>query len=412
MKKVSLQQPGQKIKTRCSSLPELFTCRNSIVNPDRLQEVEVSQGAAGLGTEIHAVIQKTIETGVVDFRKIERLYGPEDVERAKALFATGLATVEDVSKQMKNMQFETEVSFESDRFSVTGHVDVLDLSSDRAYVVDFKTGRVHQDHTHQMVGYAVGAWTKVGRPNNYTVKVAYVYLESGEATAFELTAEDMRDWLTDLDLLPERYVVSNRCAYCKLNNTCPAFRDYLKGSMELLTETSGVRTHIRKLSDDTRAKLAAAVKMARQATDRIREYIKAEAMERGPIDNGDGTEYIIKNRKHHILLTSKALPILAKYLTPKDIMNATTLRLNEVLTAATRRTLGPMRMVVRAELTDRLTKAGAIVTSESAYLETAAIERKDKWQSVKKKLRNNPLSHKGTIQSRSKRSKHRRTSTK
>jgi hypothetical protein len=410
VKKVSLQQPAQKIETRCSSLPELFTCRNSIVNPDGLQEVEVLQGAAGLGTEIHAVIQKTIETGVVDFRKIERMYGPEDVERAKALFATGLATVEDASKQMKNMQFEIEVSFESDRFVVTGHVDILDADSDRAYVVDFKTGRVHQDHTHQMVGYAVGAWNKMGRPDKYTVKVAYVYLESGEATTFELSADDMRDWLKELDSLPERYVVSNRCVYCKLNNTCPAFRDYLKGSMELLTSTSGISNpRIRKLPDSARAKLAAAVKMARTATDRIREYIKAEAIERGPIANGDGTEYIIKNRKHHILLTSKALPILAKYLTPKDIMNATTLRLNEVLTAATRRTLGPMRKVIRTELMDRLTKAGAIVTSESAYLETAAIERKDKWQSVKKKLKNNPLNHKGTIRSKSKPSKRHRS---
>lgn len=396
-KKLPLNVLPRKIQTRCSSLPLLFSCKFGVTNPDKLTEVEIERPAAALGTDIHAAIQKAAETGEINFNKIERMYKGEDVERAKELFTNGMAVVQEAAKSMKNMQFEVEVGFESERYAVSGHVDILDADSSRAFVVDFKTGRVHQDHTHQMVGYAVGAWSKVGRPDAYEVHVAYVYLDGGEVTRFTITADDMKEWLKELDSLPDRYTVSNRCVYCKINNTCPAFRDYLKGSMELLTGLTKLpAVHVRKLALPQRAKLAAAVKMAKTAAERVRDYVKEDAIRGGDIDNGDGTSYTIKRRKYRMLLTSKALPILAKYVTAKDVMNATKLSLNDLIAAATRRVLGPMRKTIAAELTKRLEDAGAIVVSEAAYLETIANKSENKWQTKKKSNMKSPLPPKAT----------------
>jgi hypothetical protein len=411
MKKIELKTLPSKIKTRCSSLPSIFKCKPSVVNPDRLVEVEVYQSAAELGTAIHAAIQKAVETGDVDFRKIERTFEDEDIERAKLLFGNGMAVVADVTRHMPNMQFEVEVAFDTDLFSVTGHIDILDVSATRAYVVDFKTGRLHQDHTHQMIGYAVGAWTKMGRPDKYEVHIAYVYLDSNTVTKFTVTAEDMREWIKELDSLPDRYVVSGHCNYCKLNNSCPTYRSYLSGAMTLLTSVAKLPTvDIRKLAPEQRQKLTLSLKAAQVAAERIREHIKEDTIRRGDIDKGDGTTYTIKTRTYRTLLTAKALPIIGSYLSAKEIVKVTTLRLNAVIQAIQGRQIGPMRKVIGDEVMARLEKAGAIVASESKYLESVANEKDNKWQRNKSKspLKKNsppPAAVKGSTSRPSKRRK-------
>jgi hypothetical protein len=368
---VKLGVVGRKFRTRCSSLPLLFSCPNAVRNPDGLTPVRVENGAEHLGTDIHAAIQHTIETGEIDLRKIERRYGAEDVERAKMLFANGLKVAEEAKRDMKNPQFEQEVSFETENFSVSGRVDLLDLGPSRAHVVDFKTGRTRDDHYHQMLGYAVGAWSRMGRPADYCVRIAYVYLETNEVTSYDVTAGDMAGWIRELDSLPAQYTVNRRCVYCPLNNTCPCFRDYLKGSLTLLLEVSRLpEIRIRRLDDAARAKLATAMKMGKTAIERIREHIKEEALRNGPIPLGNGDVFTIRTREFRVLLTAKALPVIARYVTAKDIANATKLSLNDLLTAAARRQKGPMRKVIREECLKALEKAGAVVTNETPFLET------------------------------------------
>lgn len=374
--KKSLKVIGSKIVTRCSELPRLFSCRNSITNPDRLTPVRVENGAEHLGTDIHAAIQHCVETGEVDLRMIDAKYNEQDRERAKELFINGLRVVEEAKRDMKNPQFEVEVSFESEKFVVPGHVDVLDLQGDCAFVVDFKTGRTRDDHYHQMVGYAVGAWTKVGRPERFTVHIAYVYLESGEVTSFSLTTADLRKWLHELDTLPEQYAVNRRCIYCPFNNTCPCFRDYLAGSLSLLLEVSKLPTvNIRKLSLAQRAKLATSMKMVDTAHKRIREFIKDDCIKHGEIETGDGNKFVIRHREYKTLLTSRTLPVIAKYVSAKDIANATRLSLPDLVTAAARRVKGPMRKLIREEMVAKLKQAGAIVATDTPYLETS-VEKK------------------------------------
>lgn len=399
---VKLNVVGKKFKTRCSSLPLLFSCTNAIHNPDKLVRAEVEFSAAGLGTDIHLAIQKTIETGTMDLRKIEAKYPENDVERAKMLYFNGLKIVDEARSDMKNPQFEQEISFESEHYSVTGHVDLLDLSSSTAYVVDFKTGRTRDDHYHQMAGYAVGAWTKVGRPARFIVRVAYVYLESMEVTNLEFTADDMGEWLRELDGLFERYTVGRRCVYCPLQNSCPAFRDYLRGSLTLLLEVSKLPTvNIRRLTEDARKKLALSLKMAQFAVQRIRDFIKEDAMKNGEIKTGDGNKYVIRTRENRVLLTSKALPVIAKYVTPRDIANATKLRLTDIISAAARRVKGPMRKVIRDELNKNLEKAGAIITTESAYLETVVDKpEKQKCQPKTTKPRSGTVAHRRSRKSK------------
>lgn len=382
-RKISLKV-AKKREARCSSLPLLFDCTNALTNPDRLTPVRVVNGFEELGTLLHAAIQHAVTTGDIDMRQIEVRY-PEEMERAHILFNNGLKIVEEAKRDMKNPQFEVEIEFETANWHVTGHIDVLDSGPDRSFIIDFKTGRTRDDHYHQMMGYAVGAWTKVGRPGVYTVHIAYVYLESNEVTAFSVTAADMLEWIGKLDTLPELYAVNRRCVYCPLHDTCPAFRNYVKGSMGFLMDTKEAPGTIKKLDKAGRARLATALKMATDSVERIRTHIKEEAIKSGKdMDLGNGDKFMIVTQKRRFLQTAKALPILGKYVTAKDIAKASSLTLGALLTAAGSRAKGPMRAVIRKELEKKLEAAGAIVTTEQQQLRTVFAGDK-KWPTKKSK---------------------------
>jgi hypothetical protein len=174
-----------------------------------------------------------------------------------------------------------------------------------------------------------------------------------------------------LDGLGERYTVNRRCVYCPLNNTCPAFRDYLKGSMGLLLDTAKIEGFkYRNLPAPDRAKLHLVLKMADTAVKRVRDHIKEDAIAHGDIPTGNGNKYTIRERPYRTLLTSRALPVIAKYVTGKDILNATKLSLRDLEFSAAKRVKGPMKGVIREEMTKRLDAAGAIVVSSFAFLET------------------------------------------
>lgn len=370
-RKVPLAQPTKKFDLRCSSLPLFFSCTQALLNTEKLTPVRVENGLENLGTYIHEAIQRAVETGEINLSKIERMM-PGEAERAHALFNNGIKVVQQAKLDMENPQFEAEVKFETEKYLVTGHVDILDMQPTRAFVVDFKTGRTRDDHYHQMAGYAVGAWTLAGRPDNYTVHIAYVYLEDGESTPFALTADDMRDWLRELDSKGTQFTVNRRCVYCPLHDSCKTFRTYVKGAVSFLTDTASVPESLAEMDGTTRSKLATVMKVASDSVDRIRSYIKNEAIKSGggDMDLGNGNKFTLVRSKRNMLLTQKALPILAKYVTAKDIAKASTLSLSSLLTAASMRAKGPMRAILREELAKALEKGGAILTTEQVQLRT------------------------------------------
>ena len=378
MKKVSLKLA--KTTTRCSELPRLFSCVPSVTNPDKVTEVRIENGMENLGTDIHAAIQHTIESGEVDFRKIEKRYKDAELERAKFLFTQGLRVVQDAKKEMKNPQFEVEIAFETEKYLVTGHVDVSDILPDRAYIIDFKTGRTRDDHLHQMCGYAVGAWTKMGRPAKYTVRVACVYLESYPSeppTVYTFEADELAAWCKELDGLDaKRYVVNRRCVYCPLQHGCKTFGAYLSGSLKTVWKLANnvdlkvASKSIRGLPPEVRAELNTALRVADTAVKNLRARIKEEAVAKGDIDAGNGNTYTIRMRQERTVLPKRAMPVVKKYLTPDALMSLVRMSYHDIVEAAIRRVKGPGKALVREKIESELLKAGAVVVSENPYLET------------------------------------------
>lgn len=372
-KRANLSKPARtdKRQVRCSSLPLLFSCGAAVLNPDGLTRVGVEHSAAELGTLIHAAIQHTVETGVVDFREIEARFSEEDVDRARYMFKAGLYAVEQARQHMAKPVFEVEVDFDTAMFHVTGHVDILDMGDKRASILDFKTGRTRDDHFHQLAGYAAGAWAKAGCPEKYEVKAAYVYLESGESTTYTFSVADIRAWIKRLDAVHGGYVVNRRCVYCPLHNSCPALRDHLTGCANLLTGETNSRTFM-KMSMEDRGRLATAMKLATDAAARIKDFIREKMLRDNivelPLGNGDAFRLVMA--RHRYLLTSKALPVVTKHLTKKQLMDALKINLSSVLTAASSDASPGMRGAIRQKVEDELEKAGAVITVDTPQMRT------------------------------------------
>lgn len=116
----------------------------------------------------------------------------------------------------------------SDKMGLSGKLDMLIISREGYFPVDFKytTGRPQKNHVYQLAGYALLIEEK------YRKKVShgFVYLiPKKEAYIFSLSKELKREVLTSLEVIrtmiqaermPDAAVNRNKCKDCEFRNFC------------------------------------------------------------------------------------------------------------------------------------------------------------------------------------------------
>jgi CRISPR-associated exonuclease Cas4 len=116
----------------------------------------------------------------------------------------------------------------SERLGLSGKMDMLIVTSQGYFPVDFKytRGRPHRNHISQLAGYAVLAEEQY----QTTIETAFIYLVPvGELVAIKITKElkdevserlsSMREMILD-EILPPPTQVRARCAECEFKNYC------------------------------------------------------------------------------------------------------------------------------------------------------------------------------------------------
>lgn len=116
----------------------------------------------------------------------------------------------------------------SERLGLSGKMDLLIVSSQGYFPVDFKytRGRPHRNHISQLAGYAVLAEEQY----QTTIDTAFIYLVPvSELVAIKITKElkeevsdrlsSMREMILD-EILPPPTQVRARCAECEFRNYC------------------------------------------------------------------------------------------------------------------------------------------------------------------------------------------------
>ena len=116
----------------------------------------------------------------------------------------------------------------SERLGLSGKMDLLIVSKQEYFPVDFKytRGRPHRNHISQLAGYAVLAEEQY----QTIIETAFIYLVPiGELVAIKITKElkdevsdrlsSMREMIFD-EILPPPTQVRARCAECEFRNYC------------------------------------------------------------------------------------------------------------------------------------------------------------------------------------------------
>lgn len=372
---------------RCSSLPRFMACVNSVMNPDDLLPVERHWEASDFGTAVHKLASDYVMTRAYDLEELRGRFPDADVDRGAQMmsyvmeFAGQLFDLVGATSGLSTsgtLTCEREVSAKLDGIILLGHVDIVVLPEEKGEplrIVDWKTGRLKENHYHQMMGYAVCMWLMRGRIDKL-VEVAVVYLEDGDVTMYAFTPTQMTGWIKEVEgkAKERRYVVNDKCVNCPLYTACPAYEQVRKTALTVLGQPP---KKIRKMNDKERAKLFLQLKTVDRSHGILRGALKDEARRNGPIPTGDGREYAVVEREERELDSAIAVPILLKHLTEEELFSAMHIPLTDVVNAATKRAKPGQKSKARAALLKALDKAGAIKRIVSERLETRTIKESD-----------------------------------
>lgn len=347
-----------KLEVRSSSLPQLMSCTPSILNPDKLPQVYEEIEAALVGTLVHAQCQMVAETGAFDLESMKQRLSEADYERANVMFNNFLAVWRQAEPSMPTPLAELDLRHEFDEFILTGHIDLSQINKQTALVLDYKTGRQHEDHYHQMAAYAYLLWAKQGKPEPYTVYVTTVYLEDKSITPYTFTHDNLKDWANELKakLKDTRYTVGRKCAFCALQSSCNAYRLYVAGAVGAVTNADPME--IKHMTPEARGDLMDKVYVIEKAAARVKTGMRDLVKNRGEVDIGKGMVYTLVTTHARTIDSAKAQAVLKTEL-PQHAKLAR-YGLEDVLNAVSARAPRGTKTEAKNAFLAKLEEAGAI----------------------------------------------------
>lgn len=355
-----------KPQLRSSSLPLFMTCGNAVLNPEGLQSLEYAfDTASGVGTMIHAAAEQLVNTGSYDLEPLKQRLSAEDFDRAGKLMRNFVSIWGEAKSIMTHPK--TEAFLEADvagLVTLTGHIDLLSMLQDRAYILDYKAGRQHEDHYQQMAGYAFLVWDRAGRPQKYSVDVSVVYLEDKSVHPYRFTAESLQSWQAEVatQIQTVRYTVSRKCAGCPLQHACPAYRQFMASTASVFNDDMTVpQKSWEQMDPAERGQLMDRIYVIEKAIDRAKLGMRNLVKQKGSVDIGGGKEMILIEEQNQFLDSRRSLPVLKERLPKGEIEKIMRLPLDEVLGAFAKRAAKGQKIKARQALLDELDAAGAVV---------------------------------------------------
>jgi RecB family exonuclease len=351
----------------------LMTCTPAVLNPDGLQVVESENETATLGTLVHGLCEELVKTGAVDLEAVKNRVTPEEYERAASLFNNFLTVWRQASRYIPNPITEQAFSAGVATWTLTGHIDCysFNVAEGRAFVLDYKTGRTHEDHYHQMAAYAYLVWDAKALVEPFTAHVSAVYLEDNSVHPYTFTADDLKKWANEVTAKLDdlRYTTGRKCALCTLQDTCPAYRVYARNALAVLSGIGGNETPgWWGMSPNDRGKLVDQMYAVDKALDRARLSLRNEVKAKGSVDIGGGKEYALVESEDRVIDVEKAIPILAKRIGAATVHRNSRLPLDSVLTAYAAKAAKGQKGRARKELLEELEAAGAVQKIKSTRM--------------------------------------------
>lgn len=292
---------------RCSSLDRLIACPGSrtleaLVNPRQSEE-------GNEGTYIHSEIQLCLirDLGAINGGPIFFYDGPLF---PNSQWIVGYCVRECAEKLPSDwsLEVETGLSYEFDKFILSGHIDALALSPDATEAIGFDWKSVYNavdiaEQNEQVLGYVIllaRAYPSLRKVTFYIVQPR-VDEEMGFQRVSSVTIEITPGFIANFERRIERTLAYNmslssgpkQCRFCPAFLQCPALieeREEMK-----ITVNSEMLALIQKEPDDKLiASWVVSAKTLDAPIEQAREIAKARILEKGYITDKDGLNISIK----------------------------------------------------------------------------------------------------------------------
>jgi hypothetical protein len=374
---------------RCSSLPMLTTCAPSVLNPEEWPRIRRETEAADVGTAVHAVCQKAVETGELNAELVIAQY-PHEADRIRTLVNNFVAVWDNARTVITRPQCELELHatlIETPALTIrlTGHIDVCQIGTNESYILDYKTGRSHEVHYDQAVGYAYLLWDHAGRPDVYAVHIAVAYLEDNTIQNYTVSADDLKVWRAKIHgkVIDPQYVVGRKCGVCELNASCPTHKADLQYALDFLATDEAQKGKLSWVSmePEERGALLDRLYVVRRGLERVELSLKLamagahKKVQRLDIGNGMVYERVRTYRRR--VDGATAYRVLSRRFDTSVLAQITEYKLEDILDLAAKYAPRNKKQQAREDLLNKLIQAGAVYTEEvERYQRRPANEKK------------------------------------
>ncbi len=320
------------ISLRCSGLPLLFQCPQS-ANDDL--RVSTANEASALGSSAHEAMESVVYGRSVDTAGIARRWSVDEDELG-VMVHFGRKAWAELAPSFPDPETEMAVEVSVPPFEMTGHIDLVSVSSDgsRASILDYKTGRIDGDYFHQLAGYA--ACLILGQDFEH-VTASVVWLRDQDVETYVFTVQDVEAWMLRLiSVLSQRtgeYRTGSHCAYCPRSHSCPAVAASGRAAVALFgradMSAESMAATLQAMPPADRVKLYRQAKLVSTLADAAKAAVRLNVIQNGgTLDAGDGRELrIVEKNGKRVINTLGAWPIIES-LDLSDIESATILTIS------------------------------------------------------------------------------------
>lgn len=361
-----LRELGVVMNLRCSSLPLIEKCPAASRTPS---VVMVSGGEeAELGNAAHEALACYVRGWKPDLDELAERY-EVDRDDLGYIVQSGRQVWEKVAQHFPSPS--TEVPLEAywldENLLLTGHIDVLSVSGERAHVWDWKTGYLDEDHSGQMKGYALLVLENYPRVNDVYCGVGRV--RDGTVDGQVYNREQIETWwakVVESVQGPETFSTGRWCGHCPRGHECPSFATSLaQGVRSLMERSADEVTDAEQL-----VQLYDRAKLVQAACERAMEIVRAGVeLLGGRAPAGDGRELVMGQQKKTIIDFDRGNGVIQDAIGPAGMARCVQVvkgKLEEEIgKVAERRQKGKAIQAVM----ERLEEAGALTVEYSPRLE-------------------------------------------
>ena len=364
---------------RCSALPLAWQCAESQNQPEGETLLNESSEPAEAGTAFHRWIAAHIGGTDLDTAKLAAEHGC-DPDELSMLCHMGRKALTELRKHLDAadapMMVEVPLETAADEFRLVGTGDLLGRSGRTALILDWKTGRVDSDHTHQTRGYALCAMDMLGEVDEAVVIT--VWVRHGVWDIEKISRAQLLSWASEFGRRLRNgrgnFNPGGHCQYCPRRLACPARSALVKATMaELSVEGAPVipwTNETRQTLGPTIGATLRRVRMIEGVCEAFRAALGMDIGLYGPMDVGEGRQLALMPVNRRKLDAHKARPVLGVFdaLSDTDIDAATTISLSQLEDAAAKNAGKGKGAQAKRDLTAALEAAGAISVNTTHQL--------------------------------------------